>query len=126
MQENEENFLLGVRGNALTHDVELGRRTLESLLSLNADPNSEISLPRYNKSAYDGKGDRAEEASWPRIKAPVDVVLFEGWMLGFSPVSDEAAGKVGKSAPDCCPTPSYVEPGQAIASHKTMTVQTHL
>ena len=94
MQENKDNFLLGVRGNALTHDVELGRSTLESLLKLNEGAESELKVPRYDKSAYEGKGDRADKAEWPVIKAPVDVILFEGWMLGFTPVADETASQV--------------------------------
>lgn len=63
-------------------------------MRLNDGSLPEMKVPRYDKSAYDGKGDRADEATWPSIKAPVDVVLFEGWMLGFTPVSDEMAGKV--------------------------------
>ena len=85
---------MGVRGNALTHDVELGRSTLEGLLKLNEGSASELKVPRYDKSAYKGKGDRADKADWPVIKAPLDVILFEGWMLGFTPVSDEAARQV--------------------------------
>ena len=99
-QDNPDNFLLGVRGNALTHDVELGRKTLENLENLGKGSTSETKLPRYDKSAYEGKGDRADEASWPVVKAPVDVVLFEGWMLGFTPVSDEEASKVQLMASD--------------------------
>lgn len=95
VKENPDNDLLGVRGNALTHEVELGRQTLEKLMKLNEGSTSELKVPRYDKSAFDGKGDRADEATWPTIKAPVDVVLFEGWMLGFTPVSDAAAEKVG-------------------------------
>ena len=74
--------------------MELGRKTLEGLVSLNDYPESEMKLPRYDKSAYDGKGDRADQADWPVIEAPLDVILFEGWMLGFTPVSDEAASQV--------------------------------
>lgn len=53
-----------------------------------------VKLPRYNKSAYSGAGDRAHPAAWPEVKPPVDVVLFEGWMLGFRPVGDAAAAAV--------------------------------
>lgn len=58
-------------------------------------------LPRsYDKSAYSGKGDRADPATWPRAAGPLDVVLFEGWMLGFAPVGDaEAAGVDANLAP---------------------------
>lgn len=56
-----------------------------------APPSLPTPLFRYDKSAYSGKGDRADAASWPQAQGPVDVVLFEGWMLGFAPVSDAAA-----------------------------------
>lgn len=39
-----------------------------------------IKIPTYDKSAFDGKGDQGE----PReVEAPIDLVIFEGWMLGF-------------------------------------------
>lgn len=50
-----------------------------------------VKLPRYNKSAYNGAGDRAHPAAWPEVQPPVDVVLFEGWMLGFRAVPVAAA-----------------------------------
>lgn len=53
-----------------------------------------MKLPRYNKSAYSGAGDRAHVAAWPEVQPPVDVVLFEGWMLGFSPVPAAAAAAI--------------------------------
>ncbi|GKE33226.1 hypothetical protein Tco_1452548, partial [Tanacetum coccineum] len=35
-------------------------------------------------SAYNGRGDRADPSTWP------EVVLFEGWMLGFKPAPADA------------------------------------
>lgn len=49
---------------------------------------------RYDKSAFAGRGDRADPASWPVVSGPLELVFFEGWMLGFSPVADDAAGAV--------------------------------
>ncbi|KAL5975195.1 hypothetical protein ACLOJK_031874 [Asimina triloba] len=46
------------------------------------------------KSAYSGKGDRANPSAWPVIEGPLDVVLFEGWMLGFKPLPNEAVKAV--------------------------------
>lgn len=86
-----------MRGNALTHDLKLGRETLEKLLQLGHESTGEVSLPRYDKSANSGKGDRADPSTWPTITAPVDVILFEGWMLGFAPVSEEEAIKVNNT-----------------------------
>lgn len=59
-----------------------------------------VKLPRYNKSAYNGAGDRAHPAAWPEVKPPVDVVLFEGWMLGFRPVGARAAATVHAGMPE--------------------------
>ena len=92
--ENASNGLLQVRGNAGTHDLELGMQTIEALKALSdsgtggkADGQA-AQLPRYNKSAFGGKGDRHDEGEWPSVDEPVDVILFEGWMLGFEPVKD--------------------------------------
>jgi len=52
---------------------------------------------RYDKSAFAGRGDRAPESQWPVIEGPVDIVLFEGWMSGFSALPD---GKVRTRS--CC------------------------
>jgi D-glycerate 3-kinase len=49
---------------------------------------------RYDKSAFAGRGDRADPSTWPVVSGPVELVFFEGWMLGFKPVGDEAAGGV--------------------------------
>ncbi|KAM0034713.1 putative glycerate 3-kinase [Helianthus debilis subsp. tardiflorus] len=48
-----------------------------------------MKLPRYDKSAYNGRGDRADPSVWPEVEGPLTVVLFEGWMLGFKPVPSE-------------------------------------
>ena len=47
-----------------------------------------VRVPRYDKSLRQGKGDRAPVDRWVPIDRPVDVVLFEGWMLGFSPLPE--------------------------------------
>ncbi|KAJ1731907.1 hypothetical protein LPJ61_002301 [Coemansia biformis] len=71
------NPLLRFRGQPGTHDVELGRRTLAALVR-----NQEATaLPAYDKSLCSGRGDRIASHQWAR--PPVDVVLLEGWCLGF-------------------------------------------
>ncbi|CAG9464828.1 unnamed protein product [Pedinophyceae sp. YPF-701] len=92
-EADPSNPLLQVRGNAGTHDLDLGRRTLEALRTCTS-PDKSVKIPRYDKSAHGGKGDRFPEDAWPTIAGPVDVVLFEGWMAGFAPVGDEAAAAV--------------------------------
>jgi len=93
LQAKADNKLLQVRGNAGTHDLQLGAETLKSLQSA-VSPDAEVAVPRYDKSQNQGKGDRADRSSWPQVQGPIDVILFEGWMLGFSPVPEEDASKV--------------------------------
>jgi D-glycerate 3-kinase len=73
-----DNPLFQVRGFAGTHDVDLGTRTLTSLAA-----GAPTKIPKYDKSAHDGKGDRAPEKDWRVIDSKIDLVVFEGWMLGF-------------------------------------------
>ena len=44
-----------------------------------------VVVPVYDKSARDGRGDRAPRTSWRRVQGPWEVVILEGWMLGFRP-----------------------------------------
>lgn len=83
--ENPGNSLLEFRGNAGSHDLKLGIETLEALQDLSS-AGKKVKVPRYDKSAYSGRGDRADPSVWPEIEGPLQVVLFEGWMLGFEPV----------------------------------------
>ncbi|KAJ2797819.1 hypothetical protein H4R20_005048 [Coemansia guatemalensis] len=76
-QTHQDNPLLRFRGQPGTHNVELGSATLQSLLR-NTEPTP---LPAYDKSLKAGYGDRTE--SRHSAQPPVDVVLFEGWCLGF-------------------------------------------
>mmetsp|Transcript_33837 Transcript_33837/g.100752 ORF Transcript_33837/g.100752 Transcript_33837/m.100752 type:complete len:328 (-) Transcript_33837:340-1323(-) len=82
-ESHPDNRLLAMRGNAGTHDLRLGRETVEALRAL-MQPGASMQVPRYNKSAYEGQGDRAPKETWPKVTGPLDIVLFEGWMSGFA------------------------------------------
>lgn len=93
------NGLLDGRGHAGTHDIELGARLLQQLHDINS-PSSEagateetktqeIKIPKFDKSAHEGYGDRAPETEWSLISGPVDVVICEGWCLGFYPLEED-------------------------------------
>ncbi|GAA5796848.1 hypothetical protein HPULCUR_002226 [Helicostylum pulchrum] len=81
-QKYKTNPLYQQRGQAGSHDLELAKQTFEAL-----DRNEgTVAIPVYDKSLHDGKGDRLDKSQWKYVKAPVDIVLFEGWMVGFKPV----------------------------------------
>lgn len=104
-----ENGLLKFRGNAGSHDLALGVETLRTLRGLVARGSS-APVPRYDKSLRGGYGDRAPQEAWPVCEGPVDVVLLEGWMLGFERVDEAAAAAV---SPDLAEVnarlPAYAE-----------------
>lgn len=80
---NPDNPHLQMRGYPGTHDIELGMNTLRAL-KVQSERRSTV-VPRYNKSAHDGKGDRFPASEWKALESPPDIVFVEGWMLGFRP-----------------------------------------
>ncbi|NEO54637.1 MAG: glycerate kinase [Okeania sp. SIO3B5] len=75
------------RGPPGTHDISLGIETLDKLSqSYNQNSDNLIPIPRFNKSLFNGAGDRIE----PEIVSKVDIVLFEGWFVGVRPISEKA------------------------------------
>lgn len=83
--------MLQGRGLPGTHDLALGSQILESLAlsgrpssTLQTDPSDAVTvIPSFDKSQFKGEGDRAPPSQSTVVHAPVDVVLLEGWMLGF-------------------------------------------
>ena len=84
-----DNPLVQHRGQPSTHDVELGQELFTAL----ARRKTNIKVPSYDKSQFNGAGDQRPESEWPIINAegepPVEVVVFEGWCVGFRALSDE-------------------------------------
>ncbi|HEY9666391.1 MAG TPA: glycerate kinase [Coleofasciculaceae cyanobacterium] len=79
LQEQDSRLIW--RGPPGTHDVELGLQLLDQLRS--PHPTEPILVPRFDKSAWQGAGDRttAEQVE------NVDIVLFEGWFVGVRPIN---------------------------------------
>jgi len=74
--------LFATRGVPGTHDIALGTALFEAARA----GQGPLRLPRFDKAS----DDRAPEADWPIIPAPIDVLLFEGWCVGATPQSAEA------------------------------------
>ena len=98
------NPYLEHRGYPGTHDVDLGATTLAALRDLGRPGVARV--PVYDKSRHAGRGDRAPESAWRDVLGPLDLVLVEGWMLGFEPVPD-----------DRLPDPRLVWPNRALAAY---------
>ncbi len=88
------------RGPPGTHDIDLGISVLDKLRGsqtreLAAVDNLKIEIPRFDKSAYGGAGDRSQ----PEIICAADIVLFEGWFVGVNPVADGRLNEFLATAP---------------------------
>lgn len=84
--ENPSNKLLQTRGQPGTHDTELSVAFFADV----ADMKTDTWIPSFDKSLFNGEGGRASEEKWHRIPAgtTIDVIVFEGWCVGFSPLDE--------------------------------------
>lgn len=97
-KRHSENSLVQHRGVPSTHDIKTGVELFDALSSRKTN----IKVPSYDKSQYNGAGDRRSESEWGIVNAagqkPVEVVVFEGWCVGFRPLSDEQVKGKWKAA----------------------------
>ncbi len=89
------NPYLEHRGYPGTHDVALGERTLAQLTT-----SGDAVVPVYDKSAHGGRGDRAPAEQWRKLEGRQDLVIVEGWMLGFTPVAATSLADARLRAPN--------------------------
>jgi len=82
------NALVQYRGEPGTHDISLATKFLSALCK--GEP---AWVPQYDKAAFSGLGDRLPESQWPAVNQPgqklIEVVILEGWCVGFRPLPDE-------------------------------------
>lgn len=84
------NPLVQHRGQPSTHDIALGKELFTSI----RNRHSNIKIPSYDKSAFSGQGDRRATNDWETINdasstQKVEVVIFEGWCVGYRSLSEE-------------------------------------
>lgn len=72
-----------------THDIPLLTKTFSALISGNETP-----IPAYDKSHFNGAGDRAPPSTFRSVNSPstprVRIVILEGWCIGFQPLMPSA------------------------------------
>ena len=80
--DHPENPLVQHRGQPSTHDTKLWEDVFESLSHHKA-----TKLPQYDKSRFNGQGDRISSDFWESVNTSPDnqvqIVIFEGWCVGF-------------------------------------------
>jgi D-glycerate 3-kinase len=94
--DNASNKLLQTRGQPGTHDTALAVTFFDGL----AKTADDTLIPVFDKSKFNGEGARAPKQTWPRVPAGevVDVVVFEGWCVGFQPLDEQAIQKKQEDA----------------------------
>jgi D-glycerate 3-kinase len=94
-EAHPKNVFLSGRGLPGTHDLDLGNTILHELRHINEPTTDnvprEVSIPIFDKSLHSGAGDRVKGGVVKR--APVDVVIMEGWCMGFCPITLEEIDK---------------------------------
>jgi D-glycerate 3-kinase len=104
--KNPDNKLYRTRGQPGTHDEQLAGQFFKNLKEYRGE--GELKIPSFDKSRFNGEGDRLPESDWPTITRKPDVVVFEGWCVGFQPVSQASieekhalagAGKLSVNTP---------------------------
>ena len=70
------------RGPPGTHDINLGLQVIQECLEGNSE--NQILIPRFDKSAFNGAGDRTQSEAIPKP----DILLFEGWFVGVQPLAE--------------------------------------
>lgn len=70
------------RGPPGTHDLKLGLTVLSQL----RQGQFPVAVPRFDKSAYGGAGERTQ----PEWLTEAEIVLFEGWFVGVRPIAPQA------------------------------------
>lgn len=107
LQQNDPR--LRWRGPPGTHDIDLGRAVLMQLKR--GEP---AQIPRFDKSAWDGMGDRTH----PEAVTRADIVLFEGWFVGVRPIDPQAF--------DHAPPPIVTPSDRAFARDMNQRLQDYL
>ncbi|BAY25062.1 hypothetical protein NIES2100_48620 [Calothrix sp. NIES-2100] len=98
------------RGPPGTHDIDLGLNLLDQI----HQSQSPVIVPRFDKSAYNGAGDRTT----PEIVTDVDILLFEGWFVGVRPIAPQAF--------DNAPPPILTEEDRSFARDMNHQLQNYL
>ncbi|MHC5759302.1 glycerate kinase [Nostoc sp.] len=98
------------RGPPGTHDIDLGLNVLDQIRQFQ----SPVMLPRFDKSACGGAGDRTT----PETVTNIDIVLFEGWFVGVRPIDPDLF--------DTAPPPIVTDEDRAFARDLNLRLHGYL
>ncbi|TVY72281.1 putative kinase mug58 [Fusarium oxysporum f. sp. cubense] len=90
-EANPDNGLLQTRGQPGTHDEVLAKNFFDQVLGRVESDEKVVRWPAFDKSLHSGQGGRVPVEKWEEVPLDdgLDVLIFEGWALGFKPLTDE-------------------------------------
>jgi D-glycerate 3-kinase len=77
----QKNPVYKSRGPPGTHDIKKLKEVIEALKNRKA-----TKVPKYDKGAYNGEGDREPEEKWEVVPEGIDVFIVEGAQAGLRPL----------------------------------------
>jgi D-glycerate 3-kinase len=80
----QRNPVYKSRGPPGTHDVKKLKEVIDALKNREA-----TKIPKYDKSAYNGEGDREPEEKWEVVLEGIDIFIVEGAQAGLRPILDK-------------------------------------
>ena len=80
----QRNPVYKSRGPPGTHDIKKLKEVMEALKNRKA-----TKIPKYDKSAYNGEGDREPESKWEVVPEGTDIFIVEGAQAGLRPISSK-------------------------------------
>ncbi|KAJ4135018.1 hypothetical protein NW768_004628 [Fusarium equiseti] len=99
-EANPSNGLLQTRGQPGTHDEVLAKEFFDQVLGRVESEKKTVKWPAYDKSLHGGQGGRVPVEEWDEVplNQGLDVLIFEGWALGFQPLTKEEVTKKWEKA----------------------------
>ncbi|RBQ70627.1 hypothetical protein FVER53590_03753 [Fusarium verticillioides] len=90
-EANPDNGLLQTRGQPGTHDEVLAKDFFDQVLGRVESDKKVVKWPAFDKSLHSGQGGRVPVEKWEEVQLDkgLDVLIFEGWALGFKPLTAE-------------------------------------
>jgi D-glycerate 3-kinase len=94
-ESDPANELLRTRGQPGTHDEILAQKFFDSL-----GTGENVRVPAFDKSRFNGEGNRVSEDDWETVPSipPIDVVIFEGWSVGFQSLDNRELERKWRAA----------------------------
>ncbi|KAK1981104.1 D-glycerate 3-kinase [Colletotrichum cereale] len=102
-RSHPDNLLVQQRSEPGTHDMQFAQTFFDSITSGESNK-----VPSYDKAAFSGQDGRLPESQWVNGlgKSKVQVVIFEGWCVGF------------RALPEARVEARWKAPNRALQRHK--------